>query len=229
LTICAIMQPTYLPWAGFFALMREADVFVYLDDVQYARKTWQCQNRILVNGCEKMLRVPVAKQPLQESIHNILVDPKCAWQEEHKALLEEAYGHSAYGPEVLPVLFDIFDRKQEKLSEINIAAINAIGELLGIKTQLYKASDLACGESRSDHVALICETLGATKYLSPVGAKAYLEQDDFSRKYGIELSYQKYTPGHYEQPKCSEFVSHLSIVDVISNIGVEQTKAYIAG
>ena len=49
---CAIMQPTYLPWSGYFNLMARVDVFVLLDDVQFERRSWQSRNRILVNGHE---------------------------------------------------------------------------------------------------------------------------------------------------------------------------------
>ena len=31
---CAIMQPMYLPWAGYFNLIAAVDTFVFLDDVQ---------------------------------------------------------------------------------------------------------------------------------------------------------------------------------------------------
>src|SRR5262249_46450489 len=47
---CAIMQPTYMPWAGYLSLMDAVDLFVYLDDAQYERATWQNRNRVLVDG-----------------------------------------------------------------------------------------------------------------------------------------------------------------------------------
>ena len=37
MTRVAIMQPTYLPWSGYFGLMQSVDVFVLLDSVQFAR------------------------------------------------------------------------------------------------------------------------------------------------------------------------------------------------
>jgi hypothetical protein len=54
----AIMQPTYLPYLGYFHLIAEADVFIFLDDVQFARRSWQSRNRILGAGGEVMLSGP---------------------------------------------------------------------------------------------------------------------------------------------------------------------------
>ncbi|MEM7600815.1 MAG: WbqC family protein, partial [Verrucomicrobiota bacterium] len=37
----AISQPTFLPWMGYFNLIAQADIFVFLDDVQYEKQSWQ--------------------------------------------------------------------------------------------------------------------------------------------------------------------------------------------
>ena len=39
--VCAIMQPTYLPWIGYFNLIKQADIFIILDDVQFSKQSWQ--------------------------------------------------------------------------------------------------------------------------------------------------------------------------------------------
>ena len=37
-----ILQPSYLPWLGYFEQMSRSDKFVLLDDVQYTRRDWSC-------------------------------------------------------------------------------------------------------------------------------------------------------------------------------------------
>ena len=55
----AIMQPTYLPWSGYFGLLNSVDLFVYLDSVQFDKRSWQQRNQIKsVNG-PQWLTVPV--------------------------------------------------------------------------------------------------------------------------------------------------------------------------
>jgi hypothetical protein len=36
----AIMQPTYLPWMGYFSLINQVDIFVIYDDVQFDKRSW---------------------------------------------------------------------------------------------------------------------------------------------------------------------------------------------
>ena len=42
----AILQPHFLPWLGYFDLIKRVDGFVYLDDVQYISREWKNRNRI---------------------------------------------------------------------------------------------------------------------------------------------------------------------------------------
>ena len=55
----AIMQPTFLPWCGYFALMASVDLFVFLDDVQFDKRSWQQRNRIKTPQGVIWLTVPV--------------------------------------------------------------------------------------------------------------------------------------------------------------------------
>ena len=41
MTRYAVMQPTFLPWAGYFRLAVNVDSFVFLDDAQLSRQSWQ--------------------------------------------------------------------------------------------------------------------------------------------------------------------------------------------
>ena len=55
------MQPTFLPWLGYFALLKCVDEFVFLDTVQFDTRSWQQRNRICHNEGSLMLTVPVKK------------------------------------------------------------------------------------------------------------------------------------------------------------------------
>jgi len=69
----------------------------------------------------------------------------------------------------------------------------------------------------------------ASEYLSPMGSKEYLEIDQFTEKTTISLKFQDYAPGVYRQHGRDSFESHLSIIDVIANLGWNLTKEYIRG
>ena len=55
----AISQPTYLPWQGYFALIDYVDEFIFLENIQFNKRSWQQRNKILNNGKEILLTIPV--------------------------------------------------------------------------------------------------------------------------------------------------------------------------
>ena len=57
----SIMQPTCLPWVGYFKMIIESDLFIFLDDVQFERRSFQSRNKILLNNQEKLISIPVFK------------------------------------------------------------------------------------------------------------------------------------------------------------------------
>ena len=91
-TTAAIMQPTYLPYLGYFQLMAASEVFVFLDDVQFARRSWQSRNRILTANGELMLTVPVKKHDRDTPICAIEIDDSQGWRDKHLAAIRHAYG-----------------------------------------------------------------------------------------------------------------------------------------
>lgn len=226
---CAIMQPTYLPWAGYFNLIRLADAFVFLDDVQFERRSWQSRNRILLNGREQYLTVPVIKNARDTPLHEIRICHDENWMEKHLRTLNEAYKKAEHGKEMLDIIERVFSAKTYlRLTELTEQVISAIADALMIETRFVRASSLECGGKRTDHLIQICRSLACDTYIAPQGSKDYLEDDNFTGKTAIELEIQDYRPGPYRQYRSSSFISHLSIVDVIANKGLISTSRYIA-
>lgn len=225
---CAIMQPTYLPWSGYFALMAQVDVFVLLDDVQFSKGSWQSRNRILVGGESRFITVPVRKAPLSTLISRVEVNADRDWRGEHVALLQEAYAARPHGEVAIELVRRVLARGHRHLSALNCDMIREIAEALGIATPLVLASELACSGRRSEHVANICRAVGCEAYVSPPGARDYLEEDRFADSYGLSLTYQDYRPAAYDQGVAADFVSHLSIIDVVAHQGLDYARSYIS-
>lgn len=113
------------------------------------------------------------------------------------------------------------------LAEANIAIITFICNKLSIFTPLYKSSTINTTGTRTDKLISLCEYFKATEYLSPIGSTEYLNTDGFLSKTTTKLTFQDYIPKPYRQLNTREFISHLSIVDVVANLGWEETKKYI--
>ena len=83
------MQPTYLPWIGYFDLIKQSDIFVFLNDVQFSKQSWQVKNRIKNQGKELMLTIPVKKSKLLTNLDSILIDNSKPWKKKHLKSIQE--------------------------------------------------------------------------------------------------------------------------------------------
>jgi WbqC-like protein family len=224
---CAIMQPTYLPWVGYFNLISQVDFFVFLDDVQFERRSWQSRNRILLDGNEHWLTVPVHSERQTQRLDTIQIDFSQKWQRKHVLGLEQAYRKAPYFEEIAIVLECLQQADGMNLANLNIQIIQIIAQALNLKAKFITASVLNLPDSRSQHLLNICNALGCQEYLSPLGSQTYLIEEGIFQKSSVELSFQNYTPQPYPQLKSSIFKSHLSILDLIANIGIQQTIQHV--
>ena len=86
----AIHQPHYLPWLGYFAKWASADLFVFLDTVQYEKNGWQNRNRIKTPDGPRWLTVPV-KARLGMTVSVVPIDTSQPWRARHLRSIENAY------------------------------------------------------------------------------------------------------------------------------------------
>jgi len=223
------MQPTYLPWSGYFNLIASVDVFVFLDNVQFERQSWQSRNRILLQGREHLLVVPVERAPQTTPISDIVTSEKRGnWRQNHFKTLQTAYGKAPYGRELLEFLEPFYTQPAPvNLAGFNIAVIKRLARALDLQARFTTASSLDCPGERTQRLIAICEGLSASTYVSPRGSADYLSADGFSDVADVLLEFQSYTPVPYPQYRATGFISHLSIIDVIANTGLAHAKTYV--
>lgn len=221
------MQPTYLPWAGYFNLIVNADEFVFLDDVQFEKQSWQNRNKIIINSKEHWLSVPVNRKGLGTHIKDVIVDDTQKWRKKHINSISQSYSGLKYYKYLEEVLTIIDDSSLIKLMDINVKIISSICNILQIKKDFIKSSELACKGFRSKKLLNIIKKLNCNSYLSPQGSKDYINNDAILNNSNINIYFQDYKVKDYKQKNIQSFISHLSIIDVIANIGIKETIAYI--
>ncbi len=224
---CAIMQPNYMPWSGYFNLILESDVFVFYDDVQFEKGSWQNRNRILLNGKAHWITVPAHRNELKQLIKDIRIEDGTHWREKQVRVLEQTYSkhpHSKGLTEILDILSNI---TLTHLVDFDIKIIQAISKQLGIKPNFIRSSSLNIKGNRSERLIRICEHFHCDLYISPIGSKGYLEKDGNFESSTIKHTFQTFNPGPYPQYHNSDFVNQLSILDVVANLGWAQTFEYI--
>lgn len=228
---CAIMQPAYLPWAGFFNLISEAHAFVYLDDAQFTtgdKHSWQNRNRILVQGKELMLTVPAIRTHLEQPFIGIIADDKHKWRKKHLQSIRQAYARAPYLDQVLSVVEPVLQNSNDNLCEITICLIRDFSERLGLKPEFYRSSAMEIPGERTARLVAICRSLQCDEYFSPGRAQEYIEADGDFVGSGISVRYQNFVPQPYPQLYTDTFVSHLSIVDIVASIGFQEAARYVA-
>ena len=226
--ILAVMQPTYLPWAGYFNLIHRADVFVFLDNVQFSAQSWQQRNRVVLHGRPHWLTVPVHRSgAAEQQIREVRTAESSPWRRKHIGTLRQAYAKHGYGAEIIAMLEEILSRPEDHLAELNIALIRSLCRVVGIGADFHLSSDLPGSGGRSTYLLELCRHFGADTYLSPVGSREYIEQEGVFAASDVKVSYQNYVPAPYLQPGVKEFISHMSIVDVLAMLGFEKGREYV--
>lgn len=214
----AIHQLQYWPGLRFFAKMRQADLFIYLDDVQYEKREFQNRNRIRTPRGWQYLTVPViSKGRFSQKINEVELENTGAWAADHLQAIKLNYARAPFFKEHLPALEELYSRDYRLLADLAIATMDFLREALGIKTPVKFSSEYAVEEASSARLARLCAAAGAGEYLSGAGAKAYLDPGVFSFA-GIKLSWQEFKPREYPQA-FPGFEPDLSALDLLLNCG----------
>ena len=234
---CVIMQPTYLPWVGFFDLVDQADEFVFLDTVQFSKQSWEQRNRIRWAHGSKWLTIPV-NQRLGQKIDEVDIVQDREHGRVHAEMIRQAYDKCSnhYGF-YYPMIRDAILKGGgfKRLCDCTVDVTRSLGMMLKMEYRfrhplLYRrSSQMKVEGGRSERLVNMCKKLNCTRYLSPVGARAYLLEDKaVFDEAGIEVVLHNYTHPEYEQNGFS-FTPHLSVVDLLLNHGAGSADIMLSG
>jgi hypothetical protein len=225
-TIAASHQPNYIPWLGYFFKIAQADKFVFVDMVMFSNPGFVNRNSIKTQSGAAWLTIPVLKAGRSgQLIAEVETDNVQPWVRRHLMALRSNYGKAPYFKEIFALLephYGAVVGRTNSLAEFNIGLIRGIAAYLGIGVQWILASKLDVAGPKTDLVASICTAVGADTYVAGTGAKAYLENEKLENA-GVTLVYSSFSQTPYPQLS-GEFISNLSIVDVLMNCGASGTR-----
>ncbi|MBN2301533.1 MAG: WbqC family protein [Lentisphaerae bacterium] len=217
---CAIHQPQFLPWLGYFDKISTADIFVFLDDVQFKKNEFQNRNKILVRGEAKWLTVP-AKFNFGDTIRQTEPANDRAWAKKMIRTLELNYARTQYFATFKNGLFDILEHEWRSLAELNMATVLWLMDCFHIRTETRLSSAMqGLSHNPTRRLIDICNYSGSTTYLSGAGGRNYLDLNAFAEA-GITVEFQDFLHPTYTQWYTSQhgFVSNLSAIDMLFNCG----------
>jgi hypothetical protein len=223
----SIFQPTYLSWLGFYKAIDWADKFIFLDDVQFENHSWQTRNRIKTPQGELMLSVPIIRKYPQK-INEVKINYSQPWVKKHLKSMEMNYSKSEFFKDFYPGFKNIYDQNFEKLIDLNIGIIKYICTFLGIKTKTHFSSEFGTEKlHKNEKLIMLINLMEGDEYLYAEGAYDYMKEalEDYKNN-NIKLTPLKFSHPTYNQ-LYGNFISHLSIIDIIFNCGKEQTKKNI--
>jgi len=228
----AIMQPTYLPWLGYFDMIDQADIFVFLDSVQLAKRTWQVRNRIKTANGELMLTIPIKKTKTRSEtvICEAIIDDDTGWRDVHTKTIEFAYKKSLYFNDVFPFIRELIYAHTNFLSTFTTNIIQCIADRIGIKKRCLFSSRLHQTVARKDTLLVTaCKATDCNEYLSAPGSAEYIEKESPGGEFlkeGIDLFYHHYEHPAYNQINGS-FLPYMGIIDLLFNQGFDHSLAVI--
>jgi len=215
----AAIQPSFFPWRGYFDIIKSSDVFIFYDHVQYDKNGWRNRNKVLVNGKEHWITLPIKYEKINKKIKDVKVFNSERSLNKILNTLKSSYGRHPNFKKIYPVIFRIFKlKKWSLLSELNIALTKEVCKLLKIKSNFIISSNLENINDKNLNLINLCKQFNCNNYLSGKSAKSYLDQNLFVSN-GINVTWHEYEDKVYDQFNNSNFFfEKLSILDYLFNI-----------
>lgn len=220
--IIGIHQPMFLPYTGVIKKIIDSDIFVFLDDVQFADSGFQNRNRMLTKDGVKWLTVPLKKPRYMKKINELMINYDTKWVDTMLSQIQHSYGKAPFCKEVLEVLENSLNKKYELLSELNINLTKDIIKYFNIDKEYKISSDIGGKpDDKIDRIIYIVKNQNGDIFLSGDGAKDYIEIDRFT---DVEVKFQNYVCQEYNQMGEKAFVPYLSILDYMMINGNNTSK-----
>lgn len=227
--IVAIHQPEHLPWLGFFNKMANAEKIVILDNVQYRKRYFQNRNKILINGAEKYIGVPVKLERYREKTiadMEIFSDQEVPWKDKYIKSIEYNYKHHPFFDDYFPFFIELLEKNIFNLYEFNMQIIKYFAQELSIDTKIIKASDLSPTGVKSDLILDIAKKAGADIYLSGPSGRDYMNLEKYERE-GMDVWFNDFKHPEYVQKGIKKFVPYMSVLDLLMNVGSNKGREII--
>jgi hypothetical protein len=219
--IAVILQPSYIPWRGYFDQIRRADLFVFYDDVQYDKHGWRNRNQIKTAHGKRWLTIPVHAAGATHGvpIKDVRIDWSKPWADQHLKSLTASYARAPFFRKYLPLIESFYHRTDEHIADFTIATTVALAGELGIRqTQFMRASELeGIQGSRTTRLIEILRRVGADHYISGPSARDYVQTDEFATA-GIRLEYMEYEYPEYPQLH-PPYDPHVTVLDLLFMTG----------
>jgi hypothetical protein len=217
MTVCAIHQPNFFPWLGYFDKIRRSDIFVFLDEVAYPKSgsgagSWVNRVKIVVDGSPAWIGCPVRREHGAQIIRKVRIDDRQPWRKKLLRTLQINYGKSRNFSKAMQIVEPLVLYETDQLAQFNSHAVKRLCEALKIRGVFVSQSDLKVDGKATDLLVKLTKSVGADEYLCGDGSQGYLVEGLFQEN-NIRLTYQNFVCRPYVAT--GEFVPGLSVIDFL--------------
>lgn len=222
-----IHQPDFAPYLGFFHRFLHADFYIVLDHVQFvnSNRGWTHRDKIKTSMGEKWLSLSVKKAPRDTPINAIELATSTDWITDNQNLLRQNYRKASGFEEVMPQVEALYREPPLLMRDFNLRWLEAFMDMLDVRIPFVLSSSLEPEGQKNELLIDLLGKVGASHYLSGLGARNYMEPEKFSEA-GISLLWQEFDHPAYPQ-QFGEFIPYLSILDIFFNCGVSGARALL--
>lgn len=214
-------QTYFFPYIGFFTVLNAADIFVYADALQYEKQGWMNRNRIIgEDGKIKYIIVPLIKHHRDTPTNEIRISYNRDWENEIICQLGYYKKKAPYYKDVVDMMRELFSKKYEMLSDLDIASVDLVMERLGLKKRIHRLSDFTYPDPRTIandewgiHMCKFFSEEGVDTYTNAPGGKAFYDPVKYEKN-GLNIEFLQNNLKPYDQG-LDEFAAGLSIIDVL--------------
>jgi hypothetical protein len=189
----AIMQPYFLPYAGYFRLFAASDLFVIYDCVQFPRRGWVHRNRLVdARGVERWVTLPLAKAPRHVLIRDLRFSHDAL---ELLAARLRPFRLEAEDYEVQKILATMREVRGSPVDYLE-RLLKSVVMYLGLSWSVMRSSALEVptairGQQR---ILEISRRVGAARYVNAPGGTKLYDHNAFADA-GMELCFLDRYPG----------------------------------
>ena len=212
----AIMQPYFFPYIGYFQLINAVDEFVIYDNIEFTKKGWINRNRILVNGKDSIISLPLKKDSDFLNVNERFIAN--TWDLDRKKMINkisESYRKAPHYKDVIILIEKCLLYNDTNLYNFILNSIKIINDFLLISTKIIISSSIDIDHKlkSEEKVIAICKKLNASTYINPPGGINLYNYEQFNLN-KINLIFQKNNIFTYNQFN-HNFIPSLSIIDVL--------------
>ena len=222
MNVISLCQPHFLPWLGYFNMIYNSTNFIFLDDVQYNRRSWQNRVHILDNHNlqkKKWISLSVVDYHQKKKINEYKINQNNV--DYLKQNFYQSYNQSKYYSKISDFIIDCVEKNiNASLSELNISLIKLVSRYLNLNLEYDRSSKINSDQKKEYLILDILKKKKADLYLANDGSLNYADKRFFEAK-GIKFQNHSYTHPIYDQfikKKKINFLSHLSIIDILFNL-----------